>query len=279
MTTAPARLLCGMIDLHCHLLPGIDDGAKDLQQALNMARIAVADGIAVAVMTPHHLNGVYDNPAATVREQVATFSAELQRAGTELEILPGAECHLVPEISQELADGKAMTVADRGKAVMVELPVHTIPMGATSILEEIQILGLTPIIVHPERNAELRQKPERLREWVAMGCLAQVTAQACTGRFGESVRRAAHHMVTRGLIHFVASDAHRDHRRVPQLRPGRAVIEQWTSPEVGQLLTEEFPRALVAGRLPATEKLMDALDASRQAPSIWERFRGLSRVY
>ena len=276
MTAAPARLFSGMIDLHGHLLPGIDDGAKTMDQALNMARIAVKDGIAVSVLTPHHLNGVYDNPATKIREQVDRFRAELDAAEIELEVWPGAECHLVPELPAALADGSAMTVADRRRAVLIELPVHTIPMGATAILDDVRTLGLTPIIVHPERNTALRQDPERLAEWVAMGCLAQVTAQSCTGRFGEPVRKTAQWMVTQGLIHFVASDAHRDRRRVPQIRPGRAAIAEWTNDEVGRLLSEEFPRALVAGRNIDIKRLDEAM--ARTGPeSLWQRLKNAAQ--
>ncbi len=277
MTATPARLFSGMIDLHGHLLPGIDDGARDMDQALAMARMAVKDGISVSVLTPHHLNGVYDNPAAKIREQVDQFRAKLDAEGIELEVWPGAECHLVPELPAALADGSAMTVADRRRAVLVELPVHTIPMGATAILDDIRALGLTPIIVHPERNTALRQDPERLAEWVAMGCLAQVTAQSCTGRFGESVRKTAHWMVTQGLIHLVASDAHRDRRRIPQIKPGRAAISEWTNDEVGRLLSEEFPRALVAGRNIDIRRLDEALARARPA-SLWQRLRQAAQL-
>ncbi len=273
MSNDPARLFSGMIDLHGHLLPGIDDGAKTMEQALTMARIAVRGGIAVSLLTPHHLNGVYTNPAERVREQTRQFRSELARERIELDVLPGAECHLVPELPRALADGTAMTVADRGKAVLVELPVHTIPMGATSILEDIMVLDLVPVIVHPERNSALRRKPERLAEWIDMGCLAQVTAQSCTGAFGTEVENAAHHMIARGLIHFVASDAHRDRRRIPAIAPGREVINRWTSPEVGRLLSEEFPRALVSGRMPDTTRLEEALARCVGAKSLWNRIR------
>ncbi len=273
MSSEPARLFSGMIDLHGHLLPGIDDGAKTMEQALSMARIAVRSGIAVSLLTPHHLNGVYENPAEKVRQETKRFRAELAREKIELDVLPGAECHLVPELPRALADGKAMTVADRGKAVLVELPVHSIPMGATAILEDIMVLDLVPVIVHPERNSALRRHPERLAEWIDMGCLAQVTAQSCTGAFGPDVEQAARHMVTQGLIHFVASDAHRDRRRIPEIGPGREAINRWTSPEVGRLLSEEFPRALVSGRNPDTARLDDAIDHCMAHRSIWTRLR------
>ncbi len=271
MKKYPQRLFSGMIDLHGHLLPGIDDGAKTLEQAINMARIAAEDGIAVSVLTPHHLNGVFHNPADKVRRLTRDFQRELRQAGVELDVLPGSECHLVPELPDALAAGEIMTVADHGQAVLVELPVHTIPMGATAILENILALGVTPVIVHPERNSALRHSPDRLAEWVDMGCLAQVTAQACTGRFGEAVEATARHFVRSGNIHFLASDAHRDRRRVPQLSEARRVISRWTSAEVGRLLSEEFPRAAATGRRPELGRLCEALRPKRRAWTFWRR--------
>ena len=261
------------VDLHCHMLPGIDDGSKTLEQSLTMARLAVADGIRVAVMTPHHLNGVYVNQAADIRRQVRELQASLLAEGIGLRLVPGSEIHLVPEAPGELSSGKAMTVADRGRAALVELPVHTVPYGASDILGQIISQGITPIIAHPERNSELRRHPEMLAEWVDIGCLAQVTAQSCTGLFGPQVRDAAEHMVCSGLIHVAASDAHRDHRRIPQLSEGRAQIAEWTNETVAELLCATFPSTLVAGRDIERERLYQALPPPRKR-SFWRRVFG-----
>ena len=251
-------------DIHCHILPGIDDGAKELAQSLAMARIAVGDGITNLFATPHHFNGVYSNPRQVVLEQVGQLRLTLEREGIQLNLLPGAENHLVPELPNALAEGSAMTMGNFGKAVLIELPVHTVPVSTEEILEQVRAQNLIPIIAHPERNTYLRQHPERLREWVDMGCLGQVTGQSCTGLFGPQVRDAAYHMVTHGLIHFVASDAHRDRRRIPEISPAREEIERWTNPETATLLAETFPAALAAGQLPDTNALSAALPEPRQ---------------
>lgn len=260
-----------MVDLHGHLLPGIDDGAKNLEQALNMARQAVADGIVISVLTPHHLNGVYRNPARRVREQCAEFCSELRTQGIPLDVRPGAECHLVPELPAALAEGSALTIADRKRAVLVELPVHSVPLGATRILEEILGMGLRPVIAHPERNGELIGSTAQLAEWVDMGCLAQVTAQSCTGRFGSPIQDAARRMVCDGLIHVMASDAHRDRRRIPQLSAGRAAVAQWASLELATLLTETVPRALADGQEVEVDRIRDALPTRGSGFSGWLR--------
>jgi protein-tyrosine phosphatase len=262
-----------LTDLHCHLLPGIDDGSKTMTQSMAMARIAVDDGITTTVVTPHHLNGVYTNRAQSIREAIERLNAALQREAIALNILPGSELHLTPELPGELAAGTALTIANKGRAALVELPVHTVPVGAEHLLEDIIAQGLTPVIAHPERNSELRRNPDRLADWVQMGCLAQVTVQSCTGRFGESVQDAARTMVGAGSIHVAASDAHRDRRRVPKLTPAREPIADWTNEQVAKLLIETYPTDLAAGRAPNLDLLRDALPARSEKPW-WRRMVG-----
>ncbi|MGY6587889.1 MAG: tyrosine-protein phosphatase [Wenzhouxiangella sp.] len=257
-------------DLHCHILPGIDDGARDMAQALAMARLAVEDDIRCIVVTPHHLNGVYDNPADRVLSAMAALQAELQANDIELELRPGAELHLVPELPKQLASGQALTVANRGRAVLVELPVHTVPMGSDLILEQILAQGLTPIIAHPERNSQLRQELDRLAEWVEFGCLAQITGQSCTGRFGPQVRDTARQMIQRGLIHVVASDAHRDQRRIPELSSSHDQVADWIGEEAAELIVVDWPRQLADGEAPDSEALSELL-RQRPTDSWWRR--------
>jgi protein-tyrosine phosphatase len=261
-----------LTDLHCHMLPGIDDGSKTMEQSLAMARIAVEDGITTTVVTPHHLNGVYRNPAQRIREGIERLNEALQRVGIGLNLLPGSELHLTPELPGELAAGTALTIANQGRAVLVELPVHTVPVGSEQLLEDILAQGLTPVIAHPERNSELRRNPQRLTDWVELGCLAQVTVQSCTGRFGEAVQQAARTMIRSGCIHVAASDAHRDRRRVPQLTPAREPIARWTSDEVARLLIDVYPTDLAAGRQPDLDLLQQALPPIRT--SWWRRIVG-----
>ena len=260
------------IDLHCHMLPGIDDGSKSMVQSLAMARIAVEDGIRVTVLTPHHLNGVYSNPAAKVHQAVIDLREALFEAGIGLKVLPGSELHLVPELPDELAAGRAMTLANLGKAVLVELPVHTVPMGAEFILEQIMTQGLLPVIAHPERNSQLRQNPDMLADWISMGCLGQITAQSCSGLFGPQVRDSAEHMIRRGLIHIIASDAHRDRRRIPRISEGREQVAEWTNEDTARLLAETYPENLINGEMPDTQLLAESLP--RQRKGWWRRLTG-----
>ncbi|WP_440995046.1 tyrosine-protein phosphatase [Arhodomonas sp. SL1] len=267
-----------MIDLHAHYLPGIDDGPKELEQSLEMARLAAADGITDATVTPHHLNGRYRTDAATVRAALAELQAAVADAAIALRLHPGSEVHLTPELPQAVADGSAMTVADRGRAVLVEPPVHHLPVGMEAILSECLVQGVTPIIAHPERSRPLQQDIAPVRRWVEMGCLVQVTAQSFTGRFGHSARDAAAAMLAEGLVHVLASDGHRPYGRTPCIGEGRAVVAEWLGEAVAAEITEVIPAALLAGEAPERKRLRrlvaEAVEARRPRPSWWRRLLG-----
>lgn len=237
-----------MIDVHCHLLPGIDDGATDLDMALAMARLAVDAGIQGVVCTAHHLNGVHHNPAADLRAALASLRAALAAAHLPLTLYPGAELHLVPELPDQLRAGHAMTFNDLGRAALVELPKTTVPLGAETLLEELLYQGITPIIAHPERNLTLLRDSARLVEWIGWGCHAQVTAQSITGDFGAARQQACQQWLAQGCIHLVASDAHRPRGRSPEhLAPARAMLADWHGEAVAHLLTDQNPRRLLQG--------------------------------
>ncbi|CRI66041.1 PHP C-terminal domain protein [Thiocapsa sp. KS1] len=237
-----------MIDCHCHILPGIDDGAHTFETALDMARAAAAAGIQDLVCTPHHLNGVYSNPGSVVRHALQDLRERLAGAGVPLRIHPGAELHLVPELPSQVLDGTALTYNDLGKAALVELPKAAVPMGAETILEQLLYRGITPVIAHPERNLVLVRNPERLAEWVARGCKVQLTAQSCSGDFGERIQHISRHWLELGWVHLIASDAHRPTGRSPTtLAAGRAVVTEWLGDQAASLLVCDNPRRLLDG--------------------------------
>ncbi len=237
-----------MIDSHCHVLPGIDDGAHTFETALEMARAAVGCGTHTIVCTPHHLNGVYVNRADGVRQTVVDLQRRLTDAGIALRLYPGSELHLVPELPSQVLDGSALTYNDRGKAALVELPKASIPVGVDTILEQLLYRGVTPVIAHPERNLTLARRPERLAEWVSWGCKAQITAQSCSGDFGERLQRLSRRWVEFGWIHLIASDAHRPTGRSPDtLAAGRAMAAEWLDEEAAILLSLDNPQRLIDG--------------------------------
>ncbi len=257
-----------MIDCHNHTLPGIDDGAHDAEMAMEMAQCAVKHGIHTIVCTPHHLNGVFSNDRAAVLAQVAALRSQLDAAGIPLAVLPGSELHLVPELPARILEGDALTYADRGHAALVELPKHTVPTGTETVLERLLYQKITPVIAHPERNSELIRDPHRLAEWVGWGCKAQLTAQSCSGDFGTRLQSQCRRWCEQGIVHLIASDAHRPYGRAPILTDGIAVLHEWLGDQAAEILSTTNPRKLTEG-----EPLLSIEPAPMKRKSIRDLFR------
>jgi len=210
-----------IIDIHNHSIPGIDDGSQDIDMSIEMLQASVNSGISDVVLTPHHLNGAFTNFAKDVIEK----TKELQSKADELEIPIrlhfGSEVHLVPETVEHLIDNKTLTYCGLGKAALIELPKSSIPAGTESILSELLYNEITPIIAHPERNSSLRRDHSEFQDWIEFGCKSQVTGQSITGSFGESLQRFSLELISKNLVHFIASDAHRPEGRSPNLQNQR----------------------------------------------------------
>ncbi|AVK63335.1 tyrosine protein phosphatase [Lactobacillus sp. CBA3606] len=195
-----------LVDIHCHILPGIDDGSPSLADSIGLAQAAVADGIKYILATPHHLDRHYVNHAPAVRQAVQTFQSELDRRGIDLEIFPGQEVHLNGQLMTHLDDLLGIDV-DR-QYLLLELPHEMVPSYLEELIFQLSCDGITPVIAHPERNAQLIAEPQKLYELVKQGVLAQVTATSLVGTFGKQVQRTAKEFVECGLVQVVASDAH-----------------------------------------------------------------------
>ena len=247
-----------MIDCHCHMLPGCDDGAKDLQHALNMATVAVESGVSDILLTPHHNDGLYINTCENIVSSVARFQQALDQATIPLKVHPGSECHVMPELPGHIESGIACTYANRHRAILLELPKNTLPTGAEAIIEQVAYLGLQPIIAHPERNSILCKDPERLRDWFERGWKFQLTNQSVSGEFGEDIQNTCYSWLAQGWIQFIASDAHRSKGRSPDMRKGVDQIAKWFGDEAAQLLSKDNPGRLIRGEpiqdMPVTRK-------------------------
>ncbi|MBJ7329434.1 MAG: hypothetical protein JHC95_06030 [Solirubrobacteraceae bacterium] len=232
-----------MIDLHCHLLPGIDDGPTAMDQSVAMARAFADAGVERAVVTPHvswdypHVN------AAGIHAAVEELSAELARAEVPLQILPGAEVALsrAGDLPEEELD--ALTLADAGW-LLVEPPFTPQITGIEAVLDSLLLRGKRLLLAHPERSPALAKDPERLRPYVDAGMLCQITASSLSGAFGRDVQRAGRRMISSGLAHVVSSDAHNTDRRPPGMQEGVATLQD---PELADWLTRGVPAALIGG--------------------------------
>jgi len=237
-----------MIDCHNHMLPGIDDGAHDWEMAIAMAERAVASGINTVVCTPHHMNGAFTNQREQILDLIEQLERVLKREQIDLKLVPGSELHLVPELIDQIKDRRAMTFADLGKAVLLELPKRSIPVGTEAILEALIRSGLTPVIAHPERNSTLANEPDVAVQWTTWGCKLQLTAMSCSGRFGKSLQNVSRYLVEQGAVHIIASDAHRPRGRAPDMRAGAEAIESWVGEEAAFVMTDRNPANLITGQ-------------------------------
>jgi protein-tyrosine phosphatase len=250
-----------MIDLHCHILSGMDDGAKSVEESLAMAETAIADGITHVVATPHSSNR-YRFDFAAVRR----VAAELQKAvGDRLKLATGCDFHLSPENVAALKRNAAPFCIHQRDYLLVELNEFSIPPAVDQTLYEIQLAGLRPIITHPERNGIIRAQPERLEKWIRNGCYAQVTGGSLSGTFGPGALETSRAWIARGLVHFVASDAHNLTGRPLKLRSSYDAVSSEFGHEKAEALFVTNPLAAFEGRpLPHVPEILEGQRKKRR---------------
>lgn len=207
----------GFVDIHCHLLPGIDDGSPDVQSSLAMAQMAVADGTRTIIVTPHQLGNFAPNRGEQIRQLTDQLQQTLSEHDIPLEILPGADVRIEDHMLGLLSSGEVLTLGDHRRHVLLELP-HELYFPLEGVLEQLSRQGITGILSHPERNHGLLRDPDILQPLVEAGCLMQVTAGSLLGTFGPNSQHLAEWMLSQGLVHFLATDAHGVRSRRPLLR-------------------------------------------------------------
>ena len=235
-----------MIDLHCHILPGVDDGAASLQESLSMAEQAIAQGITHLLCTPHHNNGRYENEKSSVIAAVHHLQNALDERNLPLTLLEGQEVRVTGELITAIEKDHLLFTDITDTYLLLEFPTQDVPAFSESLFFELRTLGKVPVIVHPERNAIFREDPNRLIPFLEMGCLAQLTAPSIVGIFGKQIQKTAHDMVTHNLVQMVASDAHGVTKRRFYLKEAYEIIEQeWGKEKVLQM--QQVARDLVNG--------------------------------
>lgn len=235
-----------MIDLHCHILPGVDDGAASLQESLSMAEQAIAQGITHLLCTPHHNNGRYENEKSTVIAAVHHLQNALDERNLPLTLLEGQEVRVTGELITAIEKDHLLFTDITDTYLLLEFPTQDVPAFSESLFFELRTLGKVPVIVHPERNAIFREDPNRLIPFLEMGCLSQLTAPSVVGIFGKQIQKTAYEMVTHNLVQMVASDAHGVTKRRFYLKEAYEIIEQeWGKEKVLQM--QQVVRDLVNG--------------------------------
>lgn len=241
-----------MVDVHCHILPGLDDGAKNIEDALAMAEDAIADGITHVVGTPHASNS-YSFDFERVRGVRDELSAKLDG---RLTLASGCDFHLSHENLIALRKDPRPYCVNQKDCLLVEFNEFSIPPSIDQTLHELQLMGIRPIITHPERNGILRTHPERLRAWIEKGSFAQITAGSLTGVFGPGAQERAWTWLGQGLIHIVASDAHNSSKRPLKLRFAYDAVNEQHGQELARSVFVENPLAAFEGTpLPYTPEV------------------------
>lgn len=215
-----------MIDLHSHILPGVDDGAQTLEDSLEMARKAISQGITHLMCTPHHNNGKYNNPADKIIREVANLQEELDKRGLDLTLLEGQEVRLTELLLTAIQREEILFTDLDNTYLLIEFPTNEVPIYAEQVFYQLLSRGQVPVIVHPERNAVFREEPNRLVSFLEMGTLTQLTAPSIVGIFGNDIQQTARQMLEHNMLYMVASDAHNLRHRTFLMKEAYKEIEK-----------------------------------------------------
>jgi protein-tyrosine phosphatase len=233
-----------VIDLHSHILPGIDDGAANLNISLEMARIAVTNGVTIQACTPHIFPGLYQNSGAQIRSATLELQRHLDERGVPLRLVTGADAHVVPNMAGKLREGAILSLADT-RYVLVEPPHHVAPPRIEYFFFELLAAGYVPILTHPERLTWIETHYMLFVQLFRAGVWMQLTSGSLTGAFGRRPKYWAERMLSDGLVQILASDAHGAKRRRPDLADGRAVAAKWLGEDEAEQLVCIRPRAVL----------------------------------
>jgi protein-tyrosine phosphatase len=234
------------VDIHCHMLPALDDGPQGWDEAVAMAEIAMADGIAAIVVTPHQLGNYSLNTPDQIVAQTDRFRQTLKQRAIRLQLFPGADVRIDPELSQKVQIGEVLTLADRHRHLLLELP-HEVYISLDGLLKQLRANDIVGILSHPERNRGIISQPNILRSLAEQGCLLQITAGSVLGKFGWQSQKLAEWMIEQGLAHFIATDAHGLKSRTPVLSHAFQRVTELSSRDNAIDLCCRNPACVIAG--------------------------------
>jgi protein-tyrosine phosphatase len=234
------------VDIHCHLLPGIDDGANSIDESLAMARLAVEDGTTTIIATPHQLGNFGHNRGDDIRGRVVDLQQQLDGAGVPLRVLPGADVRIEPGMADAITRGDVLSLGDHRRHVLLELP-HELYLPLEPLLDELKRRKMVGVLSHPERNQGILHKPGVLPALVDGGCLLQITAGSICGTFGPECRQFCEWLLAEGLAHIVASDAHGVRSRRPLMRRAFERVVELTDEATALELCSVNPGHVAAG--------------------------------
>ncbi|HEX9665045.1 MAG TPA: CpsB/CapC family capsule biosynthesis tyrosine phosphatase [Thermodesulfobacteriota bacterium] len=227
-----------MIDIHCHLLPFVDDGPRTWNESIELARMLSEEGVEIAISTPHWIKGSKWAPESNrIEEMVSELNERLEKKNITLKVLPGMEVGITEDLLELVNNGKVLTLAG-GSFLLLETPFMSIPYGIEELIYSLKCSGIDPIFAHPERCHEVQLNPQRLKEIIDLGALVQVTASSFLGYFGDEAKECATNLARSGLVHFFASDAHSPNNRPPIINKAILTLNRILGEEETSLIKE-----------------------------------------
>ncbi len=252
-----------MIDIHCHILPDLDDGAKDWQETLDMCAIALNDGIHTIVATPHVKRGMYTPTKELILSKVAELNQLLTPHASRftphaLTILPGADNAFEPDILNQLERGTALYLAHPTnqtnqtnptlRYVLLELSDYFLFPQVKDLIRKLREKNIVPVLSHPERIAMIQRNYKLLHEFIQAGALSQVTAMSITGEFGKEIKKLTQTLIKKNLTHIIATDAHSRDLRPPILSRAVSEVADLIGSDKAELMVQEIPQAIIEGK-------------------------------
>ncbi len=251
-----------MIDIHAHILPGLDDGPSSMEESMEMARLAYEDGTKTMVATPHNRDVVSTSSWPDVRSLVNQMNRHLDSEGIDLRLLLGMENHLEMDIPDQLEKGLAVPI-ENTQYILVELPFEVYPFYTDDVLFQIQLRGFRPIIVHPERTNAIQEDPQILVDLIEKGALSQVTSDSILGRFGKNVEEFTKEILKQNLVHIIASDCHTAYgSRKPSMSEGLHAAAKVVGHLAANMMVNDIPDAVVNDRKLGVDDLPKAAKRS-----------------
>ena len=234
-----------MIDLHAHILPQLDDGPVDWETSMEMCRIAWKDGIKKIIASPHIKDGVYYCDTETILNRVEKLNHKIKGI-LELEVLIGADVHFSSDLVDRVKRGEIPTINNKGY-LLLELPFNSTPLNLEQIIFELRLIGIFPILTHPERNTVFQNNPHKISSLVYIGAYVQITAMSLTGGFGKKAMRCAEKLLASNLVHNIATDAHSPISRPPVLSPAVNKAKRIVGESAARMLVCDIPQKILQG--------------------------------
>jgi Capsular polysaccharide biosynthesis protein len=264
-----------MIDIHSHILPGLDDGAKNIEETLEMVTQLQAAGFHTLIATPHVMEGRDYLTPREIIEVTEQVRQQLDEAGILVKILPGAENYIFPNMAKWACEGKLLTLGNCGKYLLLELPMMEIPRYTEQVFFDLQVKGFTPVLAHPERNRALTDEPERLVDWARKGILFQLNIKSISGKYGSKAQQLAELMLRSDFIHFLGSDVHSVSRNESTYQEAHEEVRGIIGENKFQELAEGNALDVLEGRFLKRDKeyFLKEVPFHKEKKGFWSRFR------